>query len=376
MTTEIIELNEALKNQEIYDKWLEYALNSKNLFSMYGAPDFLSGISDFSESVKVVVHRTDAGIIDNIFPYRITEKTIDILSIKHLCINLKKTVADLICCDPYGVIKSENFKRMFEAVLSNDPKICCIYIKSVQLGSDIFKAIMRSTVDSKKLFLHLESGQRDFHTLYLDKSFDDYLSKFKRKERYNLKRQIRLADKASEGNLVLKRIEQCEDVDCFFNCARTVLRNSWKADTKEEEIIFSKDRCDEYFALAKKGILRSYLLISNNEPWAFVLGIQWNGIFHYANIAYSFDKSDFSPGSILFYLMLEDLHAYNKPKALNFGICDAFYKKRFGTARSFDSSVLIMRNSIKSRMISVMAVSARKLKSILKQIIAGKVKIK
>jgi hypothetical protein len=155
-----------------------------------------------------------------------------------------------------------------------------------------------------------------------------------------------LASESNNGNLALKRITSPDDIDYFIEKSRTVLGRSWKSHHAEGTELFTDTRCAEYFSLAKHGLMRSYVLIGNDEPIAFILGFQWNNIYHYSNIAYDLQKSALSPGTVLFYLMLEDLHIYDKPEILNFGIGDSLYKRRFGTDNSVDCSVSVIKSTL------------------------------
>ena len=176
-----------------------------------------------------------------------------------------------------------------------------------------------------------------------------------------------MAKEAAADDLVLKSISSPADVEFFTDCCKKILGSSWKATGTESNDIFSAERCQEYRLLAEKGLLRSYVLIGNNEPWAFILGFQWEGVYHYSNIAFDDKWSDLSPGTVAFYLMLEDLHAHNKPDILSFGICDASYKKRFGTRVSYDRSLVLFRNNIRNKAACVFADTNNKIKFVLKK---------
>jgi CelD/BcsL family acetyltransferase involved in cellulose biosynthesis len=93
------------------------------------------------------------------------------------------------------------------------------------------------------------------------------------------------------------------------------------------------------------------MLLGKKEPWAFVLGFQRNGVFHYSNIAYDVNYARLSPGTVLFYLMLEHLHEFNKPVTLNFGVGEAFYKMRFGTDKLIDCNIMVMNAGFKTALI-------------------------
>jgi CelD/BcsL family acetyltransferase involved in cellulose biosynthesis len=54
-------------------------------------------------------------------------------------------------------------------------------------------------------------------------------------------------------------------------------------------------------------------------------------VFHYSDIAYDESHSALSPGKVLLYLLIDDLHRWNVPAVINFGVGEAGYKRHFGS---------------------------------------------
>jgi CelD/BcsL family acetyltransferase involved in cellulose biosynthesis len=94
--------------------------------------------------------------------------------------------------------------------------------------------------------------------------------------------------------------------------------------------------------VARRGLLRSYVLYGANAPCALVLGYQFGDVFHYAEIAYDQTFGRFSPGTALLYLLIEDLTGHRSPRLVNFGIGDAGYKREFSNIHAEDASVLLL----------------------------------
>jgi CelD/BcsL family acetyltransferase involved in cellulose biosynthesis len=79
---------------------------------------------------------------------------------------------------------------------------------------------------------------------------------------------------------------------------------------------------------------------------AFVLGFQYRGVFHYSDVAYDEEFAGLSPGSVLLFLLLEDLFGHCRPSILHFGIGEADYKRRFSNFKEYDNEVLLMRSGL------------------------------
>jgi hypothetical protein len=221
-----------------------------------------------------------------------------------------------------------------------------IYLKSVDVSSDFFRNIWIASKNSNNFFAYIEGFSRDLFVLDFYSTFENYMKKFNRKEKYNLKRQYNVANELSENDLKLVSVCSHGDVEYFMNSASDILSKSWKMNNTDEQVLFSDDSRGKHTSLAKAGLLRSYILLGKGDPWAFVLGYQWHGVYHYANISYKEKYSKYSPGTILLYMMLKDLFEQNKPNILNFGIGESNYKRRFSTSKRTDCSIFIVRKNI------------------------------
>ena len=84
-------------------------------------------------------------------------------------------------------------------------------------------------------------------------------------------------------------------------------RNSWQDDILGNRISDSDEQRAWCERLAKTGLLRSYLLKCGERLRAFVIGYQFNGVFHYAEIGYDREFSEHSPGTVLLHLLIQDL---------------------------------------------------------------------
>src|SRR5690606_2689050 len=113
----------------------------------------------------------------------------------------------------------------------------------------------------------------------------------------------------------------------------SVLRNSWQGRTFGHRPRDTKENVKYYSMLADRGWLRCYELVHNGEPVATVLGHQYGGIYHYEEPGYLQEWADYSPGIVLLSLIVEDLYRRNTPKALDFGVGEAAYKRSFSNTQ-------------------------------------------
>ncbi len=102
--------------------------------------------------------------------------------------------------------------------------------------------------------------------------------------------------------------------------------------------------------LARSGMLRAYLLACDSIPLAYVVGYQLQGVYQYAETAFSEEFSDRSPGIALLYMLLEDLHSFDRPDFFNFGTGDGYAKRLFANRTTVDNEVLLVRRTLRNRL--------------------------
>jgi hypothetical protein len=166
--------------------------------------------------------------------------------------------------------------------------------------------------------------------LLLPNSHDDYLKAMKRKVRYNIKRNVKQFSEAFEGNIELKVYEHENNVDELLEKVNIIFKKSWQSNVMGYYQRDSEAQIESKKLQARNNWLKSYVLECNNTPVAFVMGTQLNGYYDYEETGFDPEYASFSPGSVMTYLLIEELFKENKPEILNFGFGENVYKKIFG----------------------------------------------
>ena len=345
MPTKIIDTHTTAESQKLLQEWEEIHQTYNNPYSLYSSPEWFDAMQSIDLThYRLGVSLSESGVLQSVVPLELRDKEVE------LSIRRKKLFTRTFSCahvmggEPVGDVSAEVYDSIFQKILSNESKVEAIYFKCLEETSSFFTKLQ----SLKKYVYFVERESSKFIYIKLNKTFDEYLLNFKKKERYNLKRQCRIALEESDDNLQLKRITETSQIDHFVESSKYILNNSWKSNTDEINHIFSEKNIKIYKMLAEKKFFRSYLLLDNNEPWAFALGFQHQGIFHYSNIAHNNKFAKLSPGAVLFYQMMEDLFEYDKPNILNFGIGDSQYKRRFGTDSFISSDVILFKKNVKN----------------------------
>jgi CelD/BcsL family acetyltransferase involved in cellulose biosynthesis len=85
---------------------------------------------------------------------------------------------------------------------------------------------------------------------------------------------------------------------------------------------------------------------------AFSVAHQYRGVVNSQEMGYHQDFAKYSPGKVLLYLIIRDLHADGSVRLLNFGMGDAEYKRWFADIERTESSWLLLRRSLRNRLLT------------------------
>lgn len=206
---------------------------------------------------------------------------------------------------------------------------------------------LRSLSILRSHLLYVPDGACHTHFVDLPKSFDDYLGKFSAKTRYNLRRNIKVLE-TEYGAVALHRFETPDEAAQFVVAAAPVAEASWQTDDRVADTPFWRHKLAD---LAERGLLRSYVLSAGGAPCAFVYGCQHEGVFHYIQPGYDPRFARSSPGTVLLYLIIRDLIEHRSATCLHFGHGHIDYKAFFGTRTSLDAEALLLRKTVRNRIL-------------------------
>jgi hypothetical protein len=156
---------------------------------------------------------------------------------------------------------------------------------------------------------HVLNGWQNCHTVPLPEDVDGYMQKLSSKKRYNLSRQVRLLAKEA-GEISLVRVEQAHQVAALVDGMRALMS------AEDFAILPSQAKLE---SLARHGLLHSYLLQCGGQPAALVLGTRSNEVWHVHTIRCKQEYMDFSVGTSIMHLALQDTIAHFDFTQADFG---------------------------------------------------------
>jgi CelD/BcsL family acetyltransferase involved in cellulose biosynthesis len=174
-------------------------------------------------------------------------------------------------------------------------------------------------------------------------SFTAYAAKFTAKTRKNREREVRHLEQ--HGRLELRCYRAMQEVDAFLDEAGAVSQQTYQHKLLKTGLREAARLRPRLQVAAAKGWLRSYVLSCGGEACAYMLGYQYRGRYYYTTIGYHPRWAPLSAGTVLHWLVLQDMFAHEPPRIFDFGTCGA-QKRYFSNCEYEEVSVYLFRRGI------------------------------
>jgi hypothetical protein len=170
-------------------------------------------------------------------------------------------------------------------------------------------------------------AQYERYYVDLSGSFEGYLDKFSAKSRATLRRKIRKFEEYSGGEIDW-RIFQPETMVEFQRLAYPLSERTYQA-----RLLGSGLPAFERFRtiLTECGDARGYVLKHQGKTIAYIFCPVYDGNLHYEYVGYDSDYQQWSPGTVLQYLVLQSLFAEGKFRIFDFTEGKGAQKQFFGS---------------------------------------------
>jgi CelD/BcsL family acetyltransferase involved in cellulose biosynthesis len=243
------------------------------------------------------------------------------------------------------------YEQVFGA-LRDVPGCHALRLRMVPTASFCWRQLSGSRAVRGAFLLHTADGRSATHSVDLPRSFEEYLAGFKSPTRYGFRKKVRLLREHGGGDLRLRRFEARDEVGPFLEAAAPLARRSWQAACTDDLLEDTPAWRGKLADLADRGLLRSYVLTAGGRDCAYLLAYQGRGTLHYIQPGFDPSFAGFSPGTVLLFLMIEDLTRHRPPGCLSFGFGESRYKREFGNARSDDVSFTLLNRTVRNYFLS------------------------
>jgi len=359
-TSSVVPLDDASRDAALSKQWEQLAQTSNNLYAFYQSPAWwdysLHGtlrdyILRLHESEMPVLVRFDAadGTLAGVVGVNKSRCPLVFQFRSRTLMRVHVRAMKILGGQPLLRDEEDLYVELVRSLLAAFPDYDCIYMQFIPIGSFCWEVLCKS----QKLQEHAEvyfPGEAVPHArITLPQSFKEYLHKFKSKTRYNLVRQVRQLREHGGGQLEVVRIEHAQDVQAFLDEATAISTRSWQFETLGLEMNNSSEEYRRFTQFAENRALRCYLLRCGGSPCAFVRGFQYGDVFYYSRIGFDEGFAALSPGTVLLYLLVEDLFSHRPPRYVNFQEGDWDYKRLFATDYLKKMDVLLLRRGARLR---------------------------
>jgi len=245
------------------------------------------------------------------------------------------------------------YRRLFDGIFEDLPQVQSIFSPFIPTESFAWDYLRGEGSRSRRYFSYLSRLQESkWHLIDLREGFDQYLGAMTAKTRRNLRRQVRVLREHGGGRLECRHVEAEDQVEAFLEAAERVRARSWQGQKLTKWNYAGEPALGgpELKGLARAKVLRAYLLECGGEPCAYIVGYQFDGVFTGKETRFDESLGRLSPGTVLLYLVLEDLFARDRPELLDFCAGIEPYKERFGNQTAKNGALFLFRRNLANRL--------------------------
>lgn len=217
-----------------------------------------------------------------------------------------------------------------------------IFFESLPTGSFLWSYLQESAF-TRKLVRYAPSKTVEHFFISMPASFDEYMGKFSSKTRNTLLRRIRKLEKAAGDKLRLERVTQEDEVDSFVKNAVVVSQKTYQWHLLGLGLRDPERLKAELKFLARQGWARCYLLWCDEKPVAFMLCRQDHSTCYYIDVGFDPDWTQYSPGTVLQLMVLQDVFSFSRPSIFDFGTGEGEHKRFFGNSSYLETDLYLFR---------------------------------
>ncbi|NQT23550.1 MAG: GNAT family N-acetyltransferase [Candidatus Omnitrophica bacterium] len=228
--------------------------------------------------------------------------------------------------------------------------------------SEVHGAIIRSCPVRKDLpLIRLERGYIQYAPYHYERyfvdiegSFDEYLKKFRHKSRSTRLRQAKKFKEFSGGKIEWKEYRYPDEIETFYQFARGISETTY-----QERLVGCALPKDEAFRkdlrnLAETDSIRGYVLFHKEIPIAYLMSsIIKDSTMLLRYIGFNPTYKQYSPGTILQYLVLQRLFSEGKMRVFDFTEGEGQYKKYFSNNSKRCADIYFFKLSLSNILIII-----------------------
>ncbi len=176
-------------------------------------------------------------------------------------------------------------------------------------------------------------------------SFEQYLQTFSAKSRSTLKRKVKKFAEAGTGQIDWRLMRTPEEMAEFMRWALPLSSRTYQDRLLGSGLPQSDAFAKELREQAASGNVHASLLFLNGAPVAYVLCFFRGGVATYDFVGYDPDAQSLSPGTVLQYLILDEMFASGAVDIFDFTEGEGAQKQFFATGHRLCAKTYLLRAS-------------------------------
>jgi hypothetical protein len=323
--------------------WESIVSAQESSAAAYQSPRYFDYLQDGNQEGELGVltvkdRRTEA--IVGVVPLKTWDYRLQFIFRARAFVEIKRRSIGILGSEPMIPENPDAFDQLFLAFARHFPESQVIYMDAVPSTSYLWHHLQTSRTIRSLYHTLILDGFREWHSVPLPNSVDEYQKKLTRKKRYNLMRQERLLQSHCGHNLQLIAVNKEDDLEYLFEAIRQLPTE------KKYKFIFRKE---EYVRLARHGLLHCYVLSSGEEIIGLLLGTKAGRTFKIDRFVHDPALERFSPGTTLWQLVLKDLINGREFASVDFGYGLPAYRHSSTNVIEQRGRILLFRRSITNR---------------------------
>jgi CelD/BcsL family acetyltransferase involved in cellulose biosynthesis len=182
----------------------------------------------------------------------------------------------------------------------------------------------------------------------LDTSFEDYQKKFSSKTRSTIHRKIRKYTEYCGGTLQWHSYRTPEEVPAFFEMARAVSKLTYQEKLLDAGLPDTPEFMESARKLAASGQLRAYVLFNGERPVSYLYCPVHDSVAIYAFLGYDPSYMHLSVGTVLQWLVLEQMFNEGGLRYFDFTEGQSDHKRLFATHQRQCAHVFLVRPTLRN----------------------------
>jgi hypothetical protein len=281
-----------------WDLLLALQTNSTAIYQSPAFFDFLQDTEDFDKLSLLTVEQIPDGSVVGIVPLRKTTLDLPFSLGNRIIGTLRLRSVILLGSEPMAPSDPIALDTLFSFIARTYSDSHVIDMDAIALQSPFWDYLKRSQIIRKLYHIHVLYGFRDCHCIIVPRSVGEYHQALTRKRRYNMIRQENILRKMFMGDLHLMVIDSEKRLADLFAALNQLVRNN---DAYQFMTV------PQYKSAALRGILHCFVLKSRDCIVGVALGTKAQRIYRVHKFFYDKSLEKYSPGSVLWQLMLKDI---------------------------------------------------------------------